>query len=226
MNPYDYSYHHYSDEFSWNYEHHNWSSPLPPLSRPDRPSFRGWFRPVIPAGWHANVGAPFIDGILGIPFGTFFDDALDYLYSQGFYIDGYANSIIYLRNVPMLRMIWDDVMLAFDTQGRLVNAEFVINICTNITHHLQPKCWSHYGSQCRNVSNDNNGITPLRTVASNNNGSDDYDKIYRRLCQVFGTPFDNSSGSVSLYGGNNTGWMTLLTFSNSGYHHTMLSIGY
>ena len=243
MNSYDYSCHHYSSEFSWNYENHNWSSSLPPLARDDRPSFRGWFRPMIPAGWSPKSRAPMVDGILGIPFGTLFDDVLDFLYCNGYFIDGYAKGIIYLRNVPMLRMIWDDVMLAFDAQGRLVNAEFVINTYPSIaplptpTHPHYGPCYN--GSTCRTVSYDDNGITPNRTVSADNNGimpirtvsrdndgSKYYDRVYKRLSQIFGTPFNNKSGSVSVYGGNNTGWITLLTYSTTGCHHTMLSIGY
>ena len=204
-NPYDYSYDRHYSEFSWNYEHHNWSRPLPPPARSDRPSFRGWFRPVIPAGWHSNIGAPFIDGILGIPFGTLADDALDYLYSNGYFIDGYANSIIYLRSVPLLKMTWDDVMLAFNTQGRLVNAEYIIRTTYCIGHCHSTSC------RCSSIHNRINKYF--------------YNRVYGRLSEIFGTPIKNGSGSFSWYGGDGTGWITLLTFTNSGNYYIMLSIG-
>ena len=203
--PYDYSIHPHYSEFSWNYEHNNWSRPMPPPARIDRPSFRGWFRPVIPSGWHSNIGAPIIDGILGIPFGTVADDALDYLYSSGYFIDGYANSIVYLRSVPLLKMTWDDVMLAFNAQGRLVNAEFVIRTTYCIGHSHSASC------KCKDIHNRINNHF--------------YNRAYRHLCKIFGTPIKNGSGSLSWYGGDDTGWITLLTYTNSGNYYIMLSIG-
>ena len=84
-----------------------------------------WYRPVIPAGWYPYAGAPVIDRILGITFGTLFNTSLDYLYYNGYEIDGYADHIIYLRDVSLLNYIWDDVMLCYDDYDRLVNAQFV-----------------------------------------------------------------------------------------------------
>ena len=222
MHPYDYSAHHYCSEFSWNYEHHNWSSPLSPPARPYRPSFRGWFRPVIPAGWRPSVGAPIIDGVLGIPFGTSFGDALDFLYCSGYFIDGYANSIIYLRSVSLLRMAWDDVMLAFNTQGRLVNAEFFIRTSYSSSNYIP----IHNSSTCKSIYSSNCKPSPGINKSMRSINKEYYDRAYRILCNIFGTPFYNSDGSASWYGGNNTGWITLLSFSTSGTYYIMLSIGY
>jgi hypothetical protein len=61
---------------------------------------------------------------LGITFGTLYDISLNYLYSNGYYIDGYADNIVYLRDVTMLNLMWPDVMLCYDG-GRLANAQFV-----------------------------------------------------------------------------------------------------
>ena len=186
---YDYNGHHYSNDFHHNYTHHNWSwsRPLPPPARPYRPAPLVWYRPVIPAGWYPYASAPIIDRILGITFGTLFDASLDYLYYNGYEIDGYADHIVYLRDVPLLNMIWDDGMLCYDSYDRLVNAQFV------------------YQSSINNKR---------------------YDRVYRNLCRVYGSPFRNSDGSFSWYGGNNTGWITLSTHTNLGYYYTTMSIGY
>ena len=126
-NHYDYSNHHYHNDFHNNYSHHSWSwsRPLPPPVRPYRPAIYEWYRPVIPYGWAPYSGAPVIDRILGLTFGSLFDTSIEYLYYNGYEIDGYADHIIYLRNVILLNHLWDDVMLSFDSGNRLVNAQFV-----------------------------------------------------------------------------------------------------
>ena len=199
-NHFDYSGHHYNNDFHRNYTNHSWSwsRPLPPPARPYRPAYFAWYRPVIPVGWYPYAGAPIIDRILGITFGTFFNTSIEYLYYNGYEIDGYADHIIYLRDVPLMNMIWDDVMLGFDDMDRLVNAQFIF------------------------------------TTSSTTNKR--YDRVYRSLCRIYGTPFSNSDGSLSWYGGNNTGWITLSTHTSmepvAGYNgvrrciYTTLSIGY
>ena len=187
-NHFDYSGHHYGNDFHRNYHNHSWSwsRPLPPPARPYRPAPIVWYRPVIPTGWYPYASAPIIDRILGITFGTLFDISLDYLYYNGYEIDGYADHIIYLRDVPLLGLTWDDVMFCYDTYDRLVNAQFVF-------------------------------------MGSNHKR---YDRVYRKLCRIYGTPFSNSDGTLSWYGGNNTGWITLSAHTNLGYYYTTLSIGY
>ena len=189
-NHFDYNGHHYHNDFHKNHTNHSWSwsRPLPPPARPYRPVYHTWIRPVIPAGWYPYAGAPIIDRILGITFGSLFDTSIDYLYYNGYEIDGYADHIIYLRNVPLLGLSWDDVMLSFDSYDRLVNAQFVFMSSHN----------NHYR----------------------------YDRVYRKLCRIYGTPFTNSDGSLSWYGGNTTGWITMSTHVNLGYYYTTLSIGY
>lgn len=126
-NHFDYTGHHYANDFHRNYTNHSWSwsRPLPPPHRPYRLAPLAWYRPVIPVGWVPYTGAPIIDRILGISFGTLFDASLDYLYYNGYEIDGYADHIIYLRDVRLLNHYWDDAMLCYDSYNRLVNAQFV-----------------------------------------------------------------------------------------------------
>ena len=146
-NHFDYNGHHYGNDFHRNYHNHSWSwsRPLPPPARPYRPAPLVWYRPVIPAGWYPYAGAPVIDRILGISFGTLFDISLDYLYYNGYEIDGYADHIIYLRNVPLLHLVWDDVMLSYDSFDRLVNAQFVY-----MTSHYDTYRYNRiYNNLCR-----------------------------------------------------------------------------
>lgn len=117
----------YRDNFRHNYEHSNWGRPLPPPARPYRPAPLRYYRPVVPTHYRPYAGAPVIDRILGISFGSLFNVSLNYLYSNNYYIDGYDSDIIYLRDVRMLNLLWPDVMLCYDSYGRLANAQFVIS---------------------------------------------------------------------------------------------------
>ena len=184
---YDYNGHHYRNEFAWNYSHHSWSRPLPPPVRAHRPAPLVWYRPVIPAGWHPYAGAPVIDRILGIMFGTLYEASLDHLYYNGYFIDGYADGIIYLRDVPMLNLYWPDVMLNYD-YDRLVNAQFVYH--------------SSYYDTGR------------------------YNRVYKSLSRLYGPPVYRDGMTISWYGGNNTGWVTLSLNESYGDYYTTMSIGY
>ena len=117
----------YRHDFRNNYDRGNWSRPLPPPTRPYRPAPIRYTRPVIPAHYRPYAGAPVIDRILGINFGSLFDISLNYLYTNNYYIDGYDRDIIYLRDVRMLNLLWPDVMLCYDSYGRLANAQFIIS---------------------------------------------------------------------------------------------------
>jgi hypothetical protein len=184
---YDYSNHHYRDQFSWNHSHHNWSRPLPPPARVHRPAPVVWHRPVIPVGWRPYASAPVIDRILGLMFGTFYEASLDHLYYNGYFIDGYADGIIYLRDVSMMDLYWPDVMLNYE-YNKLVNAQFVYH--------------SSYYDRAR------------------------FDRVYRSLCRVYGPPVFQDGMTISWYGGNNTGWVTLTMSDNYGEYYTTMSIGY
>jgi hypothetical protein len=184
---YDYNHHHYSTEFRWNYSHHNWSRPLPPPARAHRPAPLMWRRPVIPAGWRPYASAPVIDRILGIMFGTLYEASLQHLYYNGYYIDGYADNIIYLRDVSMINLYWPDVMLSYE-YGKLANAQFIYH--------------SSYYDRAR------------------------FDRAYRSLCRIYGPPVFQDGMTISWYGGNNTGWVTLTMSDSYGEYYTTMSIGY
>jgi len=184
---FDYGNHHYRDQFSWNYSHHNWGRPLPPPVRPHRHAPWRWYRPTIPAGWYPYAGAPIIDRILGLVFGSLYEASLDHLYYNGYYIDGYADGIIYLRDVPMLNMYWPDAMLNYD-YNRLVNAQFVY--------------YSDYYDTSR------------------------FNAAYRSLCRIYGSPVYRDGMTISWYGGNSQGYVTLSMVNDYGDYYTTISIGY
>ena len=177
-NHYDYSNHHYHNDFHNNYTHHSWSwsRPLPPPVRPYRPAIYEWYRPVIPYGWAPYSGAPVIDRILGLTFGSLFETSIEYLYYNGYEIDGYADDIIYLRNVLLLSHLWDDVMLSFDSGNRLVNAQFVYhsssydsNRYRRIYNNLTRVYGAPITSDSRGISWYGGGCTGWITLSTNIN---------------------------------------------------------
>ncbi len=187
-NRYSYHDHHYRNEFSWNYAHHSWSRPLPPPVRVHRPAAPwAWYRPMIPVGWHPYAGAPIIDRVLGLVFGSLYEASLDHLYYSGYFIDGYADGIIFLRDVPMLNLYWPDVMLNYDA-NRLVNAQFV------------------YYSDHYDTSR--------------------YNAVARSLSRLYGPPVLRDGMTISWYGGDSRGYVTLSMVNSYGDYYTTMSIGY
>ena len=120
----------YRERYSWNHAHSDWS-----WSRPCPPPHRVWrpapyyhvieYRPVCPVSYRPLYSAPCIDRVLGITFGTTFNVSMSFLYTNGYNIDGYENNVVYLRSVNMLNLLWPDVMLIYNDNGMLANAQFI-----------------------------------------------------------------------------------------------------
>ncbi len=106
-----------------------WHTPMRPPHRPHRPTL--WFyRPTIPVAFAPITGAPVVDGILGLFFGTVYSSSLDYLYYNGYTIDGYYDNMVYLRDVDLYGYSWPDVQLQFDPTTGLSYAQFAYSTAT------------------------------------------------------------------------------------------------
>lgn len=88
-----------------------------PPPRPHRLPMRAYHRPVPPPAFRPHHGCPVLRGILGLTFGTAFNLSLDYLYRNGFVVDGYINDVVYLRNVSQMSFVWPDVELYYVSGG-------------------------------------------------------------------------------------------------------------
>ena len=98
--------------------------PTPPPPRPHRPIMRPIPRPVRPAGWIIRPGIPAINGFLGLSFGTGLSVSLNFLNTNGYAVDGYADNTVYLRNVTDLSMLWPDAALYYNNAGLLTASSF------------------------------------------------------------------------------------------------------
>ena len=109
----------------YRYNRWSWRAPIAPPLRPWRPRVIWYYRPIIPTGYRIYASAPLITGVLGLEFGTLLDASLNYLYYNGYSIDGYQDNVVYLRDVNMMGYSWPDVMLQYNDAGGLCYAEFV-----------------------------------------------------------------------------------------------------
>lgn len=109
---------------SFRYNSWSWNNPIRPSVRQWRPATMWVYRPIVTVNISRYSSYPTIAGVLGLRWGTSFGNALNYLYYNGYYIDGFENSIVYLTDVELLDYDWDDVMLQFDGNNNLDYVEF------------------------------------------------------------------------------------------------------
>ena len=109
---------------SFRYNSWSWTNPIRPSVRQWRPSTMWVYRPIVTVNVNRYSSYPTIAGVLGLSWGTSFMNAMNYLYYNGYYIDGYMDNIVYLTDVELLDYDWDDVMLQFDGNDNLDYVEF------------------------------------------------------------------------------------------------------
>ncbi len=102
--------------------HHHGFHPTPPPPRPYRPIVRPAPRPVPPPAFRPCPTAPMLTAVFGLPFGISINISIDNLRRDGYYIDGYNNNEVYLRNVYEMNYSWDDGVVIYDSSGRMQSA--------------------------------------------------------------------------------------------------------
>ena len=135
---------------------------MAPPTRPGRPSFGPWSRPVPPRAWRPSRRYNVVPDILGMAFGLTINSALDYLYSGGYSIDGYGSQEVYLRGVNEMGYYWDDATLYF-TGGGLVRSQFYnssVGYNTSRFYGVYNRLSASFGVP---VSQSNNGSTITAT---------------------------------------------------------------
>lgn len=105
------------------HEPHHHHMIAPPM-RPHRPKHIAWSRPVPPPSWRPVGRIPTIANILGVAFGTSINLSLNYLFNNGYIVDGYGSDIIYLRNVNQMSYYWPDATLYY-LDGGLTRSQFL-----------------------------------------------------------------------------------------------------
>ena len=113
---------HYHHNGCGNPNHH--FHPTPPPHRPHRPVAHCCHRPVFPTNYRPYAYAPTINAIFGLRFGFSLGYSIDILANNGYVIDGYTNSEIYLRNVRNSGYQWDDAIIYYDDYGNMAGVSF------------------------------------------------------------------------------------------------------
>lgn len=108
----------------YRYNSWSWSNPIRPSVRQYRPSTLWFYRPTVTINVSHYSSYPTIAGVLGLRWGTSFTNSLNYLYYNGYYIDGFMDNIVYLTDVQLFDLDWDDVMIRFDRHNNLDYVEF------------------------------------------------------------------------------------------------------
>ena len=89
----------------------------PPM--PPRPH-----HPVMPPHWHPYHGAPVIDAVLGLAWGTTINYAMDYCNNHGYVVNYYTNDAVCLNNVLELSYSWPQAYLTY-SNGHLAGAQYI-----------------------------------------------------------------------------------------------------
>lgn len=162
----------------------------PSAGRPiSRPFMRPMARPVPPPSWRARPGLPVIGGILGLNFGSALNVSLSFLRGNGYTVNGYANDVVYLRNVPVLNYIWTDGALYYGTSGLDASSFYYTTAVRDVTRY----------NSCYNVLVNTYG-SPVSVV--------------REGGGVVSTWFGGNNGYITLsFGsGQGGGFLTTLTY--------------
>lgn len=91
--------------------------PMPPTYRPHQILMNPYARPVPPPAWRPRPGGPSLSTILGIALGTAIDASLNYLFRNGYSVNGYNSDVVYLRNVNQLNYVWPEAALYYNGYG-------------------------------------------------------------------------------------------------------------
>ena len=76
-----------------------------------------------------------IGGILGLNFGSTLNVSLNFLNGNGYTVNGYANDVVYLRNVPVLNYIWTDGALYYGTSGLDASSFYYTTAVRDVTRY-------------------------------------------------------------------------------------------
>lgn len=79
---------------------------------------------VKPSNHVVSTGISYIKSVLGLAFYSTISNGLTYLYNNNYYIDGYDDNTVYLREVTELDLVWEDVVMNYSS-GELTSVQFI-----------------------------------------------------------------------------------------------------
>lgn len=143
--------HHDWDDDDWDDDRHHGNHghyrPVTPPRRPYRPRPHIVHRPTRPHNYCPYDHAPILRTVLGLEFGYRIYTSIDRLRNTGYFIDGYSDHEVYLRNVKELGYKWEDAILYY-SRGGLTNVSFYYSShkhCTKRYDKLYKRLCREYG---------------------------------------------------------------------------------
>lgn len=101
----------------------------PPV-RQNRPKTLAAPKPIKrPSNYTANSNVATLSNVLGLAFYSSISTSLNYFYNNNYYIDGYNDNAVYLRNVSELGYEWDDVQVNY-TSSSMTSVQFIASTST------------------------------------------------------------------------------------------------
>lgn len=85
---------------------------------------RPWHRPTPPPLWRPVRRGPSFGTILGVALGTALYNSVNSLINAGYYVDGYQDGMVYLRDINQYNYFWPDATLRYDN-GVLIGSEYM-----------------------------------------------------------------------------------------------------
>lgn len=94
-----------------------------PPQRPYRPAPCPYHRPAPPVHYRPHCHISPLQAILGVALGVAFDNSVNIFLGRNYYVDGYADNYLYMRNLNAYNYTWPDVMLYYNN-GYLASSQF------------------------------------------------------------------------------------------------------
>lgn len=130
-----------------------------------------------------------LTAVFGLPFGISINISIDNLRRDGYYIDGYNNNEVYLRNVYEMNYSWDDGVVIYDSSGRMQSARLyqsTYGYDSSRFDNLYSQICSQYGLPA--TQKYRNGEKTVTWYDRNGNGSHYVSLAYNHMTSDGGYP--------------------------------------
>lgn len=171
--------------------------PVQPPVRPHRPAPRPYLRPVPPSSYRPYASAPVLNAIFGLAFGVNIRTSIHVLSGSGYYIDGYGDRTVYLRNVSDMGYSWSDAVVEYDSGDRMV----AVSLYESTAGYDVRRFNALYSRLC-----DNYGLPALRDFDSDDKSATWYDRYGAHTVTLSYRFMSSGSGYPRYY--------TILTYGN------------
>ena len=105
------------------YNGHHYGHISRPPHRPYRPAPIVYHRPAPPVYYHPHCHITPLQALIGVTLGVAFDASVNVFLGRNYYVDGYDNDYLYMRDLYAYNYSWPDVMLYY-SNGYLASSQF------------------------------------------------------------------------------------------------------